>query len=637
MDMISKERLREMKEEMERFEMEIQGPGGPNAPSQGFILGANTYDRVQAQLSSLRQESSRLQQHRAIPESDSYGDEDFRNHDEDFHQGQQRKYHDEEDDEFHDIDERPGRPQGPLVQPPPPPPSAQANRHPPIQGPPLLGDMSLVNMFAPPPPPPPEPEEAEESTLSFKPYGPGEGPSIPRPAFMPPQLRHRLPPPGSRPPFPRPPLRMGGPGPFMGPPRPMMGPGPMGPQGRPMGMPGSMAPPRPPGMESGVMPFMGPAMETVSKPTVMEPPKVVYSAAPVITVNIKKEDKKKRKKRDKSGSEITEDGDKKPGNLSQAVKEFGSAASITTITPSAEEDKSITDMEIVPESALIGGIMASTPAPAASVAAAATGTPVPGKKEKKKKDKKFIRLAASTIWEDPTLAEWQQDDFRMFCGDLGNEVTDETLVRAFNKYPSFLKAKVIRDRRTNKTKGYGFVSFKDPVDFTRAMREMNVECVYNRPVGAAWVKCSGAPATHLCTSRCHPPILKTRNIGFEDHNRSAQYTNVQGAIGNEFICTPCWPVCCGYTRCMERSEVLLGKERSEVLLGKERSEVLLGNERSEVLLGKERSEVLLGKERSEVLLGKERSEVLLGKERSEVLLGKERSEILLGMERNELL
>ena len=61
----------------------------------------------------------------------------------------------------------------------------------------------------------------------------------------------------------------------------------------------------------------------------------------------------------------------------------------------------------------------------------------------------------------------------MFCGDLGNEVTDETLQRAFSKYPSFVKAKVVRDRRSNKTKGYGFASFRDPVDFTRAMREMN--------------------------------------------------------------------------------------------------------------------------------------------------------------------
>lgn len=56
---------------------------------------------------------------------------------------------------------------------------------------------------------------------------------------------------------------------------------------------------------------------------------------------------------------------------------------------------------------------------------------------------------------------------------MGNDVTDEVLIRAFSKYASFVKAKVIRDKRTNKTKGYGFVSFKDPQDFIKAMREMN--------------------------------------------------------------------------------------------------------------------------------------------------------------------
>ena len=65
------------------------------------------------------------------------------------------------------------------------------------------------------------------------------------------------------------------------------------------------------------------------------------------------------------------------------------------------------------------------------------------------------------------------DDFRVFCGDLGNEVTDEILTRTFSKYPSFLKAKVVRDKKTNKSKGYGFLSFKDPNDFVKAMREMN--------------------------------------------------------------------------------------------------------------------------------------------------------------------
>ena len=61
----------------------------------------------------------------------------------------------------------------------------------------------------------------------------------------------------------------------------------------------------------------------------------------------------------------------------------------------------------------------------------------------------------------------------MFCGDLGNEVTDEILTRTFSKYPSLLKAKVVRDKKTNKSKGYGFLSFKDPNDFVKAMREMN--------------------------------------------------------------------------------------------------------------------------------------------------------------------
>ena len=65
------------------------------------------------------------------------------------------------------------------------------------------------------------------------------------------------------------------------------------------------------------------------------------------------------------------------------------------------------------------------------------------------------------------------DDFRIFVGDLGNEVSDDALLRAFSRYPSLNKARVVRDKRTKKTKGYGFVSFKDPQDYLKAMREMN--------------------------------------------------------------------------------------------------------------------------------------------------------------------
>jgi hypothetical protein len=93
--------------------------------------------------------------------------------------------------------------------------------------------------------------------------------------------------------------------------------------------------------------------------------------------------------------------------------------------------------------------------------------------EKGKKVKKMLRMAGGTIWEDTSLLEWGTDDFRIFCGDLGNDVTDDVLARAFNRFSSFTKAKVIRDKRNNKSKGYGFVSFKDPQDFARAIKEMN--------------------------------------------------------------------------------------------------------------------------------------------------------------------
>ncbi|CAF0779523.1 unnamed protein product [Didymodactylos carnosus] len=107
-----------------------------------------------------------------------------------------------------------------------------------------------------------------------------------------------------------------------------------------------------------------------------------------------------------------------------------------------------------------------------------------GKKKGKKVSKKarYVRMAAGQTWEDESLADWDTDDFRLFCGDLGNEVNDDVLARAFSKYPSFQKAKVIRDKRTGKTRGYGFVSFKDSHDFIKAMREMNGKYVGNRPI-----------------------------------------------------------------------------------------------------------------------------------------------------------
>lgn len=102
--------------------------------------------------------------------------------------------------------------------------------------------------------------------------------------------------------------------------------------------------------------------------------------------------------------------------------------------------------------------------------------------KKGKKAKKVIRVAGGQVWEDTSLLNWDSNDYRLFCGDLGNDVTDEVLTRTFSRYSSFQMAKVVRDKRSNKTKGYGFVSFKSPDDFTKAIKEMNGKYVGSRPI-----------------------------------------------------------------------------------------------------------------------------------------------------------
>eukprot|EP00644_Phytophthora_capsici_P004889 jgi/Phyca11/538054/estExt2_Genewise1Plus.C_PHYCAscaffold_10264 len=98
------------------------------------------------------------------------------------------------------------------------------------------------------------------------------------------------------------------------------------------------------------------------------------------------------------------------------------------------------------------------------------------------KQKRHLRLAGGQVWEDPTLDEWPDNDFRLFCGDLGNEVSDELLAHSFSKYASFQRARVVRDKMTHKSRGYGFVSFGDPFDCAKALREMNGKYIGNRPV-----------------------------------------------------------------------------------------------------------------------------------------------------------
>lgn len=85
-------------------------------------------------------------------------------------------------------------------------------------------------------------------------------------------------------------------------------------------------------------------------------------------------------------------------------------------------------------------------------------------------------------WEDPSLLEWDPTHFRLFVGNLSGEVTTELVQRAFQKYKSLSKTRVVKDKVSEKCAGYGFVSFSDAEDYFKAFKEMNGKYIGNHPV-----------------------------------------------------------------------------------------------------------------------------------------------------------
>jgi len=206
----------------------------------------------------------------------------------------------------------------------------------------------------------------------------------------------------------------------------------------------------------GPSPAAPPKVISAPPKVISAPPKIVYSAAPVL--NKKPEEPKK------------DDDASPPAATSSPASSSASAAAAKSATPPvASPQQSQQQAQPGPSGSL-------------SVTTTTTTTTTTKKDKKPKKDRRLLRQAGGETWEDPTLGDWDPDDFRIFVGDIGNEVSDEHLTRAFGKYPSFQKAKVVRDKRTNKSRGFGFVSFKDPQDFIRAMRELNGKYIGNRPM-----------------------------------------------------------------------------------------------------------------------------------------------------------
>ncbi|KAM0012863.1 putative RNA recognition motif domain, nucleotide-binding alpha-beta plait domain superfamily [Helianthus debilis subsp. tardiflorus] len=73
-------------------------------------------------------------------------------------------------------------------------------------------------------------------------------------------------------------------------------------------------------------------------------------------------------------------------------------------------------------------------------------------------------------------------EYRCFVGGLAWATTDRSLEDAFRQYGEVLDSKIINDRETGRSRGFGFVTFKDEQSLRDAIEGMNGQSLDGRNI-----------------------------------------------------------------------------------------------------------------------------------------------------------
>ena len=71
---------------------------------------------------------------------------------------------------------------------------------------------------------------------------------------------------------------------------------------------------------------------------------------------------------------------------------------------------------------------------------------------------------------------------KLYVGNLAYSVRDETLQQAFGQFGAVTSAKVMMDRETGRSKGFGFVEMSSPAEAQAAMNAMNGQPLEGRAI-----------------------------------------------------------------------------------------------------------------------------------------------------------
>jgi len=103
--------------------------------------------------------------------------------------------------------------------------------------------------------------------------------------------------------------------------------------------------------------------------------------------------------------------------------------------------------------------------------------------------------------------------FHIFVGDLSNEVNDEVLLQAFSAFGSVSEARVMWDMKTGRSRGYGFVAFRDRGEAEKALSSMDGEWLGSRAIRCNWANQKGQPSISQQTAMSSMGMTPTTPYG----------------------------------------------------------------------------------------------------------------------------
>uniref|UniRef100_A0A7C9A360 RRM domain-containing protein n=1 Tax=Opuntia streptacantha TaxID=393608 RepID=A0A7C9A360_OPUST len=159
----------------------------------------------------------------------------------------------------------------------------------------------------------------------------------------------------------------------------------------------------------------------------------------------------------------------------------------------------------------------------------------------------IVTLNGRHLFGQPIKVNWayassQREDtthhYNIFVGDLSPEVTDATLFACFSVYQSCSDARVMWDQKTGRSRGFGFVSFRDQQDAQSAINDLNGKWLGSRQIRCNWATKGAAGVDDKGSSESKSVVELTNgtleegqeNTSDDAPENNPQYTTVY--VGN---------------------------------------------------------------------------------------------------------